>query len=294
MNEEENKLVFNKIRQLEIRTRGIVNNIFGGEYHSVFKGKGMEFAEVREYQYGDDVRAIDWNVSARRDDVFIKVFEEEREQTLMILFDGSGSGAFGSKKQFKREQAAEICATLAFSAIKNNDKVGLMIFTDQVEKFIPPRKGRSHVLRILRDIFYFKPKGKRTNIGTAADFATRALKRRSIVFLVSDLMDRDYEQKLQIISKKHDFVVIHITDPREFELPKVGLLQLEDAETGESLIVDTLDETFQRSYKKRMAQYHAYKASQLQKMKIDMVTVSTAYSFVKPLTKFFRQREKRY
>lgn len=180
------KEVFKKVRELEVRTRGLVNNIFSGEYHSAFKGKGMEFAEVREYQFGDDVRAIDWNVSARRDDVFIKVYEEEREQTLMILFDASGSGMFSTAHQSKRDLAAEICATFAFSAIKNNDKVGLIIFTDSIEKFVAPRKGRTHVLRILREIFFFKPKGKTTNIAAALDFATRALKRRAIVFLVSD------------------------------------------------------------------------------------------------------------
>ncbi|NTV45094.1 MAG: DUF58 domain-containing protein [Chlorobiales bacterium] len=286
--------IFSKIRQLEIRTRGLVDNIFSGEYHSAFKGKGMEFAEVREYQYGDDVRAIDWNVSARRDDVFIKVFEEEREQTLMILFDGSGSGAFGSANQFKRDLAAEICATLAFSAIKNNDKVGLMIFTDTVEKFIPPRKGRSHVLRILREIFYFRPRGKQTNIASAVDFATRVLKRRSIVFLVSDLMDQGFEHSFRIMSRKHDFVIIHVTDPREFTLPRVGLIELEDAETGERYLADTYDDKFRASYQRRMEQFQSYQKNQLQRMQIDTVSVSTAGSYIKPLTTFFRRRETRY
>lgn len=287
------KEVFKKVRELEIRTRGLVNNIFSGEYHSAFKGKGMEFAEVREYQFGDDVRAIDWNVSARRDDVFIKVFEEEREQTLMILFDASGSGAFGTARQSKRELAAEICATLAFSAIKNNDKVGLIIFTDGVEKFVAPRKGRTHVLRILREIFFFKPKGKTTNISAALDFATRALKRRAIVFLVSDLMDSQYIEKMKLINKKHDFVVIHITDPREFSLPEVGLLELEDAETGECYLVDTFDQEFLKSYESRISQMHANRKAQLQRLRIDMVQVSTDKSYIKPLTTFFRQRELR-
>ena len=287
------KEVFKKVRQLEIRTRGLVNNIFSGEYHSAFKGKGMEFAEVREYQFGDDVRAIDWNVSARRDDVFIKVYEEEREQTLMILFDASGSGAFGSTSQSKRELAAEICATLAFSAIKNNDKVGLIIFTDKVEKFVVPRKGRTHVLRILREIFFFEPQGKNTNISAALDFATRSLKRRAIVFLVSDLMDDSYIEKMKLINKKHDFVVIHIIDPRELSLPEVGLLYLEDAETGECYLVDTFDEEFLKSYESRISQVQANRKAQLQRLQIDMVQVSTDKSYIKPLAAFFRQREMR-
>lgn len=287
------KEIFKKVRQLEIRTRGLVNNIFSGEYHSAFKGKGMEFAEVREYQFGDDVRAIDWNVSARRDDVFIKVYEEEREQTLMILFDASGSGVFGSVSQFKRDLAAEISATLAFSAIKNNDKVGLAIFTDTVEKFVAPRKGRTHVLRLLREIFFFSPKGRGTNIAAALDFATRVLKRRAIVFLISDLMDSGYLEKMKLINKKHDFVVIHITDPREFSLPPVGLLELEDAETGEHFLVDTFDTAFVKSYESRMAQLHANRKSQLQRLQIDVVQVSTQQSYIKPLANFFRQRELR-
>ncbi len=293
MAEAQLKEVFKKVRQLEIRTRGLVNNIFGGEYHSAFKGKGMEFAEVREYQFGDDVRAIDWNVSARRDDVFIKVFEEEREQTLMILYDASGSGGFGSAGQFKRDLAAELCATLAFSATKNNDKVGLIIFTDVIEKFIAPRKGRTHVLRLLREIFFFKPKGRTTHIGAALDFATRVLKRRAIVFLVSDLMDGGFIEKVKLINKKHDFVIIHITDPREFELPSVGLLELQDAETGEHFIADTFDEAFRKNYEARMSQLQANRRSQLQKLQVDVVSVSTNRSYIKPLAAFFQQREMR-
>jgi uncharacterized protein (DUF58 family) len=293
MSKPDLKEIFKKIRQLEIRTRGVVNNIFGGEYHSAFKGKGMEFAEVREYQYGDDVRAIDWNVTSRKDDVFIKVFEEEREQTLMILFDGSGSGFFGTHKQFKRDYAAEICATLAFSATKNNDKVGLIIFTDQVELFIPPRKGRTHVLRILREIFFFEPKSKRTNIAAAVEFASRILKRKAIVFLVSDLMDSNYEKPLRMMNQKHDFVVIQITDKSEFELPAVGLLELEDAETGEHFIADTFDEQFRLNYAKRMEELQQRRKTALQKLQIDMVSVSTDESYIRPLASFFKQRELR-
>ncbi len=293
MSKPDLKEIFKKIRQLEIRTRGVVNNIFGGEYHSAFKGKGMEFAEVREYQYGDDVRAIDWNVTSRKDDVFIKVFEEEREQTLMILFDGSASGFFGTHKQVKRDDAAEICATLAFSAIKNNDKVGLIIFTDEVELFIPPRKGRTHVLRILREIFYFEPKSKGTRIATAVEFASRILKRRAIVFLVSDLMDANYEKPLRMMNQRHDFVVIQITDKSEFELPAVGLLELEDAETGEHFIADTFDERFRLNYTKRMEELQQRRKTALQKLQIDMVSVSTDESYIRPLATFFKQRELR-
>lgn len=293
MTEVNLKDIFKKIRQLEIRTRGVVNNIFGGEYHSAFKGKGMEFAEVREYQYGDDVRAIDWNVTSRKDDVFIKVFEEEREQTLMILFDGSGSGFFGTHQQFKRDYAAEICATLAFSATKNNDKVGLIIFTDEVELFIPPRKGRTHVLRILREIFFFKPQKRGTNIAAAVEFATRILKRKAIVFLVSDLIDAGYEKPLRMMNRRHDFVVIQITDPAEFDLPAVGLLELQDAETGEHFIVDTYDERFRKNYTRRMEELQRRRKTELQKVQVDVVSVSTDQSYIKPLATFFKQREMR-
>jgi uncharacterized protein (DUF58 family) len=285
------KEIFKKIRQIEIRTRGAVDNLFQGEYHSAFKGKGMVFSEVREYQFGDDVRAIDWNVSARRGDTYIKVFEEEREQTLMILFDGSGSGAFGTQSQFKRDLAAEICATLAFSAMKNNDKVGLIIFTDKVEKFVPPQKGKSHVLRILRDIFFFKPEHQGTNIGVAVDFATRILKRRAITFLVSDLMDGGYEQPLRLINKKHDFAVIQVTDPAEFELPKVGLVEMQDPETGEHFIADTFDKQFRMAYQTRMQELQRTRKSELDRMKIDTVNVSTDRSYIRPLVAFFKQRE---
>lgn len=286
--------VFKKVRQLEIRTRGLVNNIFGGEYHSAFKGKGVEFAEVREYQFGDDVRAIDWNVSARRGDVYVKLFDEEREQTLMILYDGSASGAFGSVNQFKRDLAAELCATLAFSAIKNNDKVGLIIFTDTVELFLAPRKGRRHVLRLLRELFFFKPKSGKTAIAGALDLCARILKRRSIVFLVSDLMDTGYEDKLKLINKRHDFVTIHITDPLESELPRVGLLDLVDAETGEHFVADTFDTVFRKNYESRMKQLAEFRKRNFQKLKIDTVSVSTGRSYVKELTAFFKRREARY
>ncbi|MDX2127854.1 MAG: DUF58 domain-containing protein [Chloroherpetonaceae bacterium] len=287
------KEIFKKVRQLEIRTRGLVNNVFGGEYHSAFKGKGMEFAEVRAYQFGDDVRAIDWNVSARRDDTYIKLFNEEREQTLMILYDGSGSAAFGSKKQFKRDLAAEICATLAFSAITNNDKVGLIIFTDTIEKFIAPRKGKKHVLRLLREIFSFQPQGKGTNIGGALDFMTRLLKRKSIVFLVSDLLTPKFDDKMKLINRKHDFIVIQLSDEREFNLPRVGLLELEDAETGERFMLDTFDDSARRDYENKMDDFRRLRNDTLKKMQIDMIEVSTGESFITPLEGFFKRREMR-
>jgi uncharacterized protein (DUF58 family) len=286
--------VFKKIRQLEIRTRGLVNSVFGGEYHSAFKGKGVEFAEVREYQYGDDVRAIDWNVSARRDDVYVKLFDEEREQTLMILFDASASGVFGTEGQFKKDMAAEICSLLAFSAIKNNDKVGLVVFTDEVELFISPRKGKRHVLRILREIFFFKPKSRKTNLKMALEFTTRILKRKSIVFLVSDFMDTGYEDTLRMINTKHDFIAIQIGDPAELSLPRVGLVEMTDAETGRKFIADTFNDSFRRAYATRMMKLYDYRKSMFNKYQIDSILLMTHQSFIEPLTKFFKMREKRF
>ncbi len=233
------KEILKKVKRIEIATRGVVNEIFSGEYHSVFKGRGMEFSEVREYQYGDDIRTIDWNVSARMDHLFVKVFEEERELTVMLLVDVSSSGNFGTASQMKGEIAAELCAVLAFSAIKNNDKVGLIIFSDKIEKFIPPRKGKQHVLRVIREILYFKPEDSQTNLNVALEFLIKVIRRRSIVFLVSDFMTEEYEKALQVTNKKHDVIAIDIIDPREVELPNIGFIELEDAETGETVLVDT-------------------------------------------------------
>lgn len=233
------KELLKKIQQVEIHTRRLVNDAFVGEYHSVFKGRGMEFEEVREYQPGDEIRTIDWNVTARIGRPFVKRFVEERELTVMLLVDVSASGNFGSIKQLKNEVAVEICALLAFSAIKNNDKVGLIMFTDTVEKFIPPKKGQKHVLRVIRELLCLKPKGKGTNIPAALEYLNKISSRRTISFVVSDFIENDYIHALRIANKKHDMIAITIVDPREMELPNVGFVELKDAETGEIVLVDT-------------------------------------------------------
>ncbi len=242
------KEILKKVKRIEIATRGLVNEVFSGEYHSVFKGRGMEFAEVREYQLGDDIRNIDWNVTARVGHPYIKVFDEERELTVMLLVDVSSSGNFGTTNQMKGEVAAELCAVLAFSAIKNNDKVGLIIFSDKIEKFIPPRKGKQHVLRVIREILFFKPEDSKTDLNVSLEYLSRVIKRRSIVFLVSDFLTEDYEKSLQVANKKHDIIAINILDPREIEMPSVGFIELEDAETGETVIVDTSNSSIRSSF----------------------------------------------
>ena len=226
------KELLKKVRKIEIKTRRLSDHVFGGEYHSTFKGRGMTFSEVRQYQFGDDVRAIDWNVTARYNEPFVKVFEEERELTLMLVVDVSGSEAFGTKTQFKRETLTEIAATLAFSALQNNDKVGLLLFSDQVELFIPPKKGRSHILRIIRELLEFRPLSFKTNISNALEFLSGILKKKAIVFMLSDFMDKDYEKTLRIASKKHDFTGIRVYDPIEKRLPNLGIIPIKDSETG--------------------------------------------------------------
>ncbi len=233
------KEILKQVRQIEIRTKGLVNQVFSGEYHSVFKGRGMEFSEVREYQFGDDIRNIDWNVTARFGHPFIKVFEEERELTVILMVDLSGSLNFGSADKTKQEVAAELSAILAFSALKNNDKVGLILFTDKIEKFVPPRKGNKHVLRIIRDVLSFEPEGKSTNLKGALEYMNNAIKKRSIVFLLSDFMDSDFEKILRVVGKRHDLIGIVLNDKREEEIPKVGVIRFTDAETGQERWVDT-------------------------------------------------------
>ena len=242
------KEILKKVKRIEITTRGLVNDVFSGEYHSVFKGRGMEFSEVREYQIGDDIRTIDWNVTARMGHPFVKIFEEERELTVMLIVDVSSSGNFGTHSRMKGEIAIEICALLAFSAIKNNDKVGLIIFTDAIEKFIPPKKGKSHVLRVLRELLYHEPKGRQTDIGKTLEYLNRVTKRRSVVFLVSDFINTGYEKALQIANRRHDIVAITVTDPREMNMPDVGFIRLEDAETGEVVLVDTSYDMWRGKY----------------------------------------------
>jgi uncharacterized protein (DUF58 family) len=287
------KEILKKVKRIEIATRGVVNEIFSGEYHSVFKGRGMEFSEVREYQIGDDIRTIDWNVSARMNHPYVKVFEEERELTVMLLVDVSSSGNFGTASQMKGEIAAELCAVLAFSAIKNNDKVGLIIFSDKIEKFIPPRKGKQHVLRVIREILYFKPEDSQTNLNVALEYLIKVIRRRSIVFLISDFLTENYEKALQVTNKKHDVIAIDIIDPREVELPNIGFIELEDAETGETVLVDTSNAQvrsgfFSRSERDRLRREKFFKS-----IGIDNINIFTHQSYVEPITRFFRMRAKR-
>jgi uncharacterized protein (DUF58 family) len=282
-----------KVKRIEISTRNVVNEVFSGEYHSVFKGRGMEFSEVREYQPGDDVRTIDWNVSARMGHPFVKVFEEERELTVMLLVDVSSSGNFGTTEQLKREIAAELSAVLAFSAIKNNDKVGLIIFSDKIEKFIPPRKGKKHVLRVIREILFYKPQEATTDLNTALEYLSRVIKRRSTVFLISDFLSENYEKSLQVANKKHDIIAISITDPREVSLPDVGFIDLEDAETGESILVDTGSANTRNEFYNRSMGISEERSGFFKSIGVDHINILTNYSYVEPITRFFKMRAKR-
>ena len=286
--------ILKQVHQIELRTRGLVNHVFSGEYHSVFKGRGMEFSEVREYQFGDDIRNIDWNVTARFGHPFIKIFEEERELTVMLLVDLSGSLIFGTVEKTKQQVAAEISAILAFSAMKNNDKVGMILFTDKIEKFVPPRKGKKHVLRIIRDVLSFEPTGKSTSIKIALEYLNNAIKKRSIVFLLSDFMDESYARILRIIGKKHDLVGVVLNDEREKALPGIGLVKFVDAETGKERWIDTSSSSVQR-------QLHKIKVLNIEKRKtlfvasrLDSIEVQTGQDYVKPLVQFFKMREKRW
>ena len=286
------KELFKKIRHIEIRTKGLVNNIFGGEYHSAFKGRGIEFAEVRPYQIGDDVRSIDWNVSARTGETHVKMFEEEREQTVMMVVDISGSEDFGSQGKFKREIAAEICAIVGFSAIKNNDKVGLLLYSDEVELFVPPKKGRRHVLRLIRDLFAHEPKSRGTHLATALDHLVRVLKRHSIVLIVSDFFDADFEKPLRILAKRHDVVAVHLQDLREQELPKIGLVEFTDAETGEHLLLDTSSAHTREMFAEQAQWLQAQVQEAFRRARVDRVAIRTDESYVEPLIRFFRKRNK--
>lgn len=282
--------LFAKIRRIEIRTKGLVNNVFGGEYHSAFKGRGIEFSEVRPYQIGDDIRSIDWNVTARTGEAFIKVFEEEREQTLLLAVDISGSGNFGSQDKFKREIAAEICAIIGFSAIKNNDKVGLLLFSDQVELFVPPRSGRRHVLRLIRDLFAHDPQSARTSLEAALDHILNVMRRRSIVLLVSDFLDQDFERPLRMVSRRHDTVAVHLQDVREFELPALGLVQLVDPESGSGLLVDAGSDAARSAYAQAASSHNDYLQSLFRRASVDSVAIRCGEDYVEPLARFFRAR----
>lgn len=288
------KEILQKVRKIEIRTKGKVNSLFGGEYQSAFKGRGMEFSEVREYNYGDDIRQIDWNVTARTGDPFIKQFEEEREQTLMLCVDISSSGIFGSKDQSKRELSIEICAVLAFSAIKNGDKVGLILFTDKIEKVIPPKKGRLHVLRLIREMLTVEPEGTGTDISEALAYVNRLLNRRAIVIMASDFQDDNYDRQLKITNRKHDLVNIFINDKFEDELPDLGLIPLKDAETGEEVLVDTSSKKVRQEYHKKRKIAKSKLRDQFLRMKIDMIELETNTSYIRPLMTFFQRRMHRY
>jgi uncharacterized protein (DUF58 family) len=288
------KEILKKVRRIEITTRGMVNDVFSGEYHSVFKGRGMDFSEVREYQIGDDVRTLDWNVTARTGHPYVKVFEEERELTVMLLVDASFSSEFGTAVRMKGEIAAEICALLAFSAIKNNDKVGLIVFTDKIEKFVPPRKGKRHVLRVLRELLYFKPEDRQTDIGLALEYLNRVIRRRSTVFLVSDFLSKDFAKPLRIANKRHDIVGIHLVDPRELDIPNVGFLELEDAESGETMLVNTFNPRVRQLFGRRSSEAMARKTKLFQSMNVDSIVIHTEESYFEPLIRFFRMRAKRF
>ncbi len=288
------KEIIRKVRRIEIRTKRLVNDVFSGEYHSVFKGRGMEFEEVREYQPGDDVRVIDWNVTARYGHPFVKRFKEERELTVMILVDASSSGEFGTAQRMKGEIAAELCSVLAFSAIKNNDRVGMIIFTDRVEKYISPKKGSSHVLRLIREVLYFEPQHQRTDINCALEFLGRVIKRRSVVFLVSDFLSSGFEKLLTIANKKHDLVAIKIADPRETELPNVGFIELEDTETGEQIVIDTRNPEVRRSFQQHSLKEKRNLDRSFRSVNLDHIYITTDRSYVEPLMAFFRLRAKRF
>lgn len=285
--------ILKEVRRIEISTRGLVNEVFSGEYHSVFKGRGMSFAEVREYQYGDDIRSIDWNVTARTGAPFVKIFEEERELTVMLLVDVSASGDFGTRQRLKAEVAVEICALLAFSAIKNNDKVGLIIFSDHVEKFVPPRKGRRHVLRVLRELLYHRPEGRGTDIGAALEFLAHVQRKRAVTFLVSDFRDEGFEKALAVAGRRHDVVAVRLADARESELPSLGLLELEDPETGERVVVNTSKPAFGAAFRGVNASRRAALDRTLRRSKIDVIDIETGQPWVKPLMRFFQARMRR-
>jgi uncharacterized protein (DUF58 family) len=288
------KELLKQVRQIEIRTKGLVNQVFSGEYHSVFKGRGMEFSEVREYQFGDDIRNIDWNVTARFGHPYIKVFEEERELTVILMVDLSGSLMFGSVSKTKQRIAAELSAILAFSALKNNDKVGLILFTDKIEKFVPPRKGRKHVLRIIREVLSFEPEGKTTNLKGALEYMNNTIKKKSIAFLISDFMDEGYEKILRIVGRKHDLIGIVLDDRREKEIPNIGLVKLADAETGAERWIDTSSTRVRSQMISDRKEREKMRNSIFTRSGLDRIEVTTSSNYIQPLVQFFRRREKRW
>ena len=288
------KEIVHKIRRIQITTSRLVNESLAGEYHSVFKGRGMEFDEVREYQHGDDVRTIDWNVTSRTGHPYVKRYVEERELTVMLLVDASASGRFGSFQKTKSEVAAEISALLAFSAIKNHDRVGAILFTDRVEKFIPPRRGSTHVLRVIRELLYYRPERQGTRIELALKHLNLVVRKRAVVFLISDLLDQGFEQPLKVANRRHDMVIIQIVDQRERDLPPVGILEVRDAETGEVVTVDTSILRVRAAYRSNWERNHLEQRKLFQAHRMDHVLVNAAEPYDLPLMRFFKERARRY
>jgi len=279
-----------KVRKIEIKTRGLSSNIFAGQYHSAFKGRGMTFSEVREYNYGDDIRNIDWNVTARQGKPYIKVFEEERELTVMLLIDVSGSREFGTISKTKKNQITEIAAVLAFSAIQNNDKIGVVFFSDKIEKFIPPKKGKKHILHVIRELIDFKPESQKTNIAAALKYITQAIKKRCTLFMISDFMDDNYSMDLNIAGRKHDLIALKVYDQREQSLPNVGLIKLKDAETGEKIWVDTSDGSVRKQYSEYWRKKNKEQIDIFRKSNVDYADIRADEDYVRKLIALFKQR----
>jgi len=281
-----------KVRRIEIKTRGITQSLFSGEYHSAFKGRGMSFSEVREYQMGDDIRTIDWNVTARFNHPYVKIFEEERELTLILLVDVSGSENFGTRKQLKEDMITELCAVLAFSGLQNNDKVGVIFFTDIIEKFIPPKKGKAHILRIIRELLEFKPKNTKTDITQALKYLTNAIKKKSIAFMISDFMDGDFTDAMKIASRKHDLIALRIYDKREKELPNVGLLKTIDPESGKITWMDTSNKKMRYAYAEAINRKEKVLSEIFKHTGVDTVSIATDESYMAPLSNLFKKRKR--
>ncbi len=288
----ETQQVLKKVKKVEIKTRGLVEGLLSGAYHSIFKGRGIEFSEVREYVPGDDVRTIDWNVTARMNNPYVKEFIEERDLTVMILFDISGSGEFGSEKE-KKESATELAASLMFAAMRNNDHVGLAMFTDRVERFIPPRKGRRHALKLIREMITYQPQSKTTCIKSSVEFVSKVLKKKSIIFIISDFLAEGYEKQLKMLRNRHDVIAVNINDLREHEIPDIGYLQLEDDETGEQILVDTSDPEFRENYSRLTGEHNKSLKNKFKKLKIDSIDLKSHEPFEIPLKRFFALRSRK-
>ena len=285
--------ILRQVRRIEITTRGLVNEVFSGEYGSVFKGRGMSFAEVREYRYGDDIRGIDWNVTARTGSPHVKIFEEERELTLMLVADVSASSRFGTRARMKSELAAELCGVLAFSAIKNNDKVGLILFSDRMEKFVPPRKGRRHALRVLRELLYHPAEGKGTDIASALEYLAKVTRRRAVVFLVSDFMAGGYGRALSVAARRHDLVAVRVGDRREEDVPPMGFVEFEDPETGERRVVNTSGRVFRRRFREIRERERERVDEMFRRSRVDAIDVTTGVPYDRALRRFFEERARR-